>query len=315
MSKSPSRKRSKRITLINGVRVRRKPFFVTLGVIAGFALFFFAATVFLTREVRPRVQLPSDDPAPPSEGKAAAEEEEPAAGTLGDLLRRHLRSVGLEGCNSLAFNGSYKTGNQTYQLFILAKRPGLVRHAIRGTDSIVSAVYDGRESWIEFSLGDEPAEKRAISPLNARILRLECQFPALFWHYKEEETEGLRLAGTVELDGVFLQGVENTSLLDVPVTHYLDPETGLERMRRARVPVGDRVTDVEIRYGPYLSSDGIRWPESYELYLDDERTCVARLESARINAGVVPMLFQPRAGTAGSPLDRDADGDAVAEPQ
>lgn len=288
------------ITLPGGVRVRRGMLF---SVVAGLALFaaFCLGVILLLYSGEEEAKLEFVHIAEAASQQKIAHQEEPkepfgpdSPGRLSRVLLKHSEASGLEAVQSLILQGTYSVNGLDYNTTLVVRRPGLVRHVLdAGTYEIVR-VFDGRESVtgaFDYS-GKRLKLEDGQEASNVYSLRVEGALGFLAWH-SMDRTEGFKVeaSGSGVVNGVDCAQLLSTDAIGTKIEHLIDFETGRELARRVRFFDGKVTHDIEVLLSDFREFEGVNLPMSYEVFIDGAATAVARFDSVRRNAGVMPGIF------------------------
>ena len=209
----------------------------------------------------------------------------------------HFAATRYNEVESIRAVGTYSSGEVEMEFTLLAKNPHFYKQSLRYKDRLIEAGYDGSDLWYHQSHAILDESDEALMAFNRSLAMLECSIPALTWEYEKGED------ATVEFQ--FMPNemwnqreclvVRQIGLLDSPVYHYLDKETGLELYRRSSVKIDERRRkDVELIYADPLEDAKYPIPGGFELWVDGVLYCTAVFEKIDVNPGLPNFLFEPR---------------------
>ncbi|MFQ3242839.1 MAG: hypothetical protein ACI9JZ_002543 [Lentimonas sp.] len=301
-------KPSQHFRLLNGVRVKRTVFyrhlwrslvyFVGLAVLFGVSVvvWFGEESAEAVLNISERTKQVDVDLGPESADKREGEGLSP----LVTVMQKHLEAMLMVDVESLAMTGTYHTGGVSFDLEVLAKKPGLFRQSLVYRDCEVVVGYDGREYWQESSAPEDAGSVSLIGDFNEQLLILESALAALGWEYDLVGLSGVKLLGDVVIHGRACHVLQNNRLISESVYHYIDVETGLELRRSATLSVDAELNEVIIDYVVSdfeVGGEGRRMPEGYALFLNGSLLARASFTAVRVNVGVMSWMFERPRGS------------------
>jgi hypothetical protein len=208
-------------------------------------------------------------------------------------LERHLTATGLEGTESLIFEGTYLTRGVSFELLIFAKSPHYFRQRLRHHDLEIITAWNG-ELYVEHNplsqLGDQAVIRQN---LNRLMLILQSSLATIAWQYLNDGSDPFNWQEFTQIDGTKCAVLVNEELLEVPVQHYLDVKTGLELRRKVIFELAGEVASIRIDYDYDPSPNGgLHLPKRYTLYLNELTIAEAELAQVRPNVGMMPWMFE-----------------------
>ena len=184
---------------------------------------------------------------------------------------------------------------------LFAKQPRLYKQVLEAHGRKLEAGFDGKDLWYRQNYPLLDTEDEDLLALNRALAILECSIPCIAWEYetaglveaREGSTAGLQLLAETEWKGRRCQVVKNLRLLDSPVYHYIDSETGLEVYRRASVNLdARRQKHVELFYQEPIGDWAYPLPSGFELWIDGHLFCTVEFDTVEMNPGLVNFLFE-----------------------
>lgn len=164
------------------------------------------------------------------------------------FIENHFAVTRYNEVNSIRAVSTYTAGDVVMDFTLLGKQPRFYKQTLEANERIIEAGFDGKELWYRqnYPLLDQADE--GLLKLNRALAMLECSIPCLAWEYEEEglveeraqSTAGFQLLPETPWNGKLCQVVKNLRMLDTPVYHYFDTDTGLELYRRASVTIDER---------------------------------------------------------------------------
>ena len=213
------------------------------------------------------------------------------------FFENHFAATRYNDVESIRALGTYTSGEIELEFKLLAKNPHFYKQTLTYKDRVIEAGYDGERLWYKQSHQILDESDAALLKLNRSLAMLECSIPGLTWEYeKGEEAEGdFQLMPDEVWNERDCLVVKNLGLLDTPVYHYLDKETGLELYRRSSVQIdARRRKDVEIVYAAPLEGCEYPMPSGFELWLDGVLYCTAKFDKIEFNKGLPDFLFEAK---------------------
>ena len=213
------------------------------------------------------------------------------------FFEQHFAATRYDEIESIRATGTYTSGDVEMELIFLAKNPHFYKQTLLYEQVKVEAGYDGEQLWYQQSHAVVDDSDEALTVLNRALSMLECAIPCLTWEYEKgpEAKENFQLMGDETWNGRHCLVVKNLGLLESPVYHYIDAETGLEVYRRSSVAIdARRRKDVELFYLPPLEGSEYALPGGFELHVDGVLYCTATFDQIEINRGLPDFLFEAR---------------------
>lgn len=213
------------------------------------------------------------------------------------FFEQHFAATRYDEVESIRASGTYTSGEVQMKIVFLAKNPHFYKQTLLYKDVKVEAGYDGTQLWYKQSHAVVDDSDEALTKLNRALTMLECAIPCLTWEYEKsaEAKENFQLMGDETWDGRLCSVVKNLGLLESPVYHYIDAQTGLEVYRRSSVLIDDRRRkDVELFYLPPLEGLEYALPSGFELMVDGVLYCTAMFDKIEVNRGLPDFLFEAK---------------------
>ncbi|MFQ3224833.1 MAG: hypothetical protein ACI8Z5_001085 [Lentimonas sp.] len=216
-------------------------------------------------------------------------------GELQVFFEDHFAATRYNEVESIRAVGTYSSGDVEMEFTLLAKNPHFYKQSLRYKDKLIEAGYDGSELWYHQSHAILDDSDEALMAFNRSLAMLECSIPALTWEYEkgEDSTVEFQLMPNEMWNQRECLVVRQIGLLDSPVYHYLDQETGLELYRRSSVKIdARRRKDVELIYAAPLEDAKYPIPAGFDLWVDGVLYCTAAFDQINVNAGLPNFLFK-----------------------
>jgi hypothetical protein len=261
--------------------------FLALSVVVGIGLYFAWGSLFSVRNVETEI----------AREEAVEAMETKGLDPLETFFQQHFAATRYNEIESLRASGTYSSGEVEMKLAFIAKNPHFYRQTLVYKAAKVEAGYNGKKLWYSQSHEIVDDSDTSLSVLNRALTMLECAIPCLSWEYEKglEGKQSFEIMDDEVLDGRECFVIKNLGLLDSPVYHYIDKETGLERYRRCTVKIDERRRkDVELFYLPPLEGSEYPLPSGYELIVDGVLYCTAKFDKIDINQGLPNFLFEPK---------------------
>lgn len=217
------------------------------------------------------------------------------------FVETHFAKTRFNEVNSIRAVGRYTAGDVELAFTLLGKQPRFYKQVLEFNGRKIEAGFDGQQMWYlqNYPLLDK--DDAGLLSLNRALAMLECSIPCIAWEYEEEglveervkSNAGFQLLPDTEWNGKRCQIVKNLRMLDTPVYHYFDAETGLELYRRASVSIDERrQKDVELFFKEPLEGLEYPIPSGFELWVDGRLFCTAEFDTIEVNRGLMNYLFQ-----------------------
>lgn len=217
------------------------------------------------------------------------------------FIDTHFAKTRYDEVNSIRATGTYTADGVVLDFKLFGKQPRFYKQVIEANGRKIEAGFDGNALWYRqnYPLVDKADE--GLRALNRALAMLECAIPCVAWEYekegliekREESPASFQLLPEADWNGKRCQIVKNLRMLDTPVYHYFDSETGLEVYRRASVTLdARRQRDVEIFYKEPMGDLEYPIPSGFELWVDGRLFCTVQFETMEINRGLMNYLFQ-----------------------
>ena len=213
------------------------------------------------------------------------------------FFEQHFAAMRYDEVESIRASGTYSSGSVEMEIIFLAKNPHFYKQTLVYQNTKIEAGYDGERLWYAQTHQVLNESDQALMTLNRALAMMECAIPCLTWEYEKgvEAQANFQLMPDEVWNGRACLVVKNTGLLDSPVYHYLDAETGLEVYRRASVIVDERRRkDVELFYLPPLENSEYALPSGFELHVDGVLYCTAKFDKIETNRGLPDFLFEAK---------------------
>ena len=216
---------------------------------------------------------------------------------LEQFFEQHFVATRYNEIESIRATGTYISGTVEMKIVFLAKNPHFYKQTLVYKHTTIEAGYDGSQLWYAQTHPVLDAADSSLNAMNRALAMMECAIPCLSWEYEKgvEAQANFQLMPDEVWNGRACLVVKNTGLLDSPVYHYLDAETGLEVYRRASVIVDERRRkDVELFYLPPLENSEYALPSGFELHVDGVLYCTAKFDKIETNRGLPDFLFEAK---------------------
>ena len=207
----------------------------------------------------------------------------------------HFAATRYNEVESIRAVGTYTSGEVEMEFTLLAKNPHFYKQSLKYEDRLVEAGYDGEALWYRQSHPILDESDEGLLSFNRSLAMLECSIPALTWEHEqgEDSTVDFQLMPNEMWNQRECLVVRQIGLLDSPIYHYLDKETGLEVYRRSSVKIDERRRkDVELIYAAPLEDAKYLIPAGFELWVDGVLYCTASFEKIDVNPGLPNFLFE-----------------------
>ncbi len=217
------------------------------------------------------------------------------------FIENHFAVTRFNEVNSIRAVGTYTAGDVVLDFTLQGKQPRFYKQTLKANGRKIEAGFDGKELWYRQNYPLLDQEDEGLQQLNRALAMLECSIPCIAWEYEEEglveereqSTASFQLLPETQWNGRPCQVVKNLRMLDTPVYHYIDSETGLELYRRASVTIGERrQKDVELFFKEPMEGLDYPLPSGFELWVDGRLFCTVEFESVEVNRGLMNYLFQ-----------------------
>ncbi|ADE53057.1 hypothetical protein [Coraliomargarita akajimensis] len=296
--------KSKHVKLLNGLRIRKAVFYRFCIAASLLSIVFIALlAIGLLADKQPKQGLQKEAVATEStptgsDPQVASEPSTIPDSPLVTVLRKHRATVAIEDPESMAMVGSYAAYGATLDIAMFAKKPQLYRQSLVYNTTEINAGYDGRAYWQDMpqsgGQSDRPKDPKEL--LNDQFLILECSYLTLIWRLDSESLHALSLEEDQMIDGKRHHVIRNDSLLNFPVWHLIDAESGLETARKSQMQAAGATLDVQIRYSYTTvqneNDESSQQLSAYKLIIDGEVSSHAKLDSVHYNKGVMPWMFK-----------------------
>lgn len=229
---------------------------------------------------------------------------------LTKALDRYASQLPDDAIKSLAFSGRYYSGDQAYEFDNFAKQMKFYRQNIKMPRTETSAGSLRGDYWE--AVNGEPSVEPIVGvrQLNPYLLAMETNFYGLSWAFEESGFSALSLLDvSAEFASKKCDAILNEALTSIPVTHYLDKETGLELGREASVTLQGKPYKITIYYTYKMEDTPVTGTQSsaslspadqpvmrlsgYRVILNDAELARAEVRSIRYNLGMPSWFFKP----------------------
>lgn len=208
-------------------------------------------------------------------------------------LNLHYAALPAGEVRSFSVAGRYLVDEIDYQFENYAKESDRYRQSITKNAIEHKSVFNG-ERYFETRDSELVEDKTVgLERLNPYILKMEAAYYALPWTFLDSGETKLRILKPESVMGANALLIENTDLIDVPVLHCLDPETGLEIAREATVLLDEQAHKILIEYNYSKGSGSGARLKGYTVKIDGVVTSSAKIDSMRFNIGMPDWFFEP----------------------
>ncbi|NBB79433.1 MAG: hypothetical protein GVY36_08310 [Verrucomicrobia bacterium] len=213
-------------------------------------------------------------------------------GRLARILNRHYED-GLGGrenwaeISSLKASGTLKLESGEFILTALQKKPNLVKMTLRRNQQNVVMAFDGTNAW------HRPPERGAKPVLmneeEARRFIHSARFRSYLLHPFADGKELLYI-DTVPVEGNICHQIRATLETGYQLDYFIDIRSFLE----VKVENTDLLTGStnSVLYSDYIREGGLPIARKVEGYEDGKWVSTLTLDEARVNAGVIPWMFE-----------------------
>lgn len=214
------------------------------------------------------------------------------------FLFSHFAATRFNEVKSIRAIGTYTSGEVELEFTLMGKHPRFYKQVLKGYGKVLEAGYDGNELWYRQSDQLLDTNDESLTKLNSALAMLECSIPCLAWEYntegdKEVNELNFELLPEVEWNGRPCIIVKNFSMLENPVYHYIDKDTGLELYRRSLVRISERrEKDVEIFFKEPMEDLEYPITSGFELWIDGKLHATASFDKVEVNRGIANYLFE-----------------------
>lgn len=222
----------------------------------------------------------------------AVKEGEEAPLSIESILEKYRSVSGLSGVEGIVLNGHYVEDGRDFDMKLLAKSPGLVRKNL--TDHALKMVcrYDGEAAKVEIEDPEGAMHSQWLTDvlyqqaiiLEGAVLSLVSDKLPDVLVYKWEADQ--------EYEGHTCWTIRRRMSTNQSMIHLLDPETGLERVRFVYFMHDGLRHQLSIHLSDYRQQGTGTLPFAYTMKLNGEPRGEARLDSIRLNPGLMPWMFE-----------------------
>lgn len=298
---SPGQRKSKRVHLPFGFRMKPRTLVYTIVLFLSVSLFtictpvyFYMRDVEQTSEARQQAKLIFGDVEESKSAAALPRGEEliaaPEVISLDTVLNLHRETLGLNSVQSVLLSGTYLEQGNQFEMKLAAKAPGLVRKAMSAPDFQLTCVHDGIRARVEITQGDVSQTKLMEDALYAHAVILEGSFLALAANAAEPRPEY-----SLEDDQTYMEKpcwTVRSQVLGGPVIyHLIDQDTGFERVRYINLSIGVNSHQLSLHLADFRAQAAFHFPHAYTLKINGEVRGRAELTSVKYNQGVMPWMF------------------------
>lgn len=309
-----SRRKSSKIHLPFAYRVERKTFVafmlvVGIGLIATALLLWYIFFEYLAESPRsedsPKIDYTgelgqtstsvpdlSEEQKVHAGGKAMDSSEATAEFSLQEILMKLRETTGIGEAKSLLLFGTYEENGRIFDLKLATKMPGSVRKTLRDETLEIICRYDGIGASVEVK---QPTGSTVERPLEETVYRealvLEGAFLRLGDHGEGLSSPKYSREANQDYEGRECWTIISQGEGRAQITHLIEIENGLERVRYRRIELDGAEHRLSIHFSDFKKVDGYTFPHAYALKMDGVIHGIARIASVQRNAGLMPWMF------------------------
>lgn len=213
-------------------------------------------------------------------------------GRLASILSRYYKDAlggaeNWENISSLKVSGSFQLESGEFSMTALQKKPNLIKMTLRRKQQELVLAYDGTDAWQHRPSSD--VEAVLMEPDEAHRFIHGAQF-GNYLLYPYAEGKSIVYLDTVPVEGSICHQIRVTLENGFQVDYFIDIRSYLE----VKVDNTDlqRGVKSELIYADYTRENGIPVARKVESYEDGEWVSTLTLDEAKVNAGVVPWMFE-----------------------
>lgn len=213
-------------------------------------------------------------------------------GRLASILDRYYEDAlggpeNWENISSLKISGSFKLDSGEFSMTALQKKPNLIKMTLRRKKQDLVLGYDGTDAWQHTPSRD--AEPALMGTDEARRFIHSAQF-GNYLLFPYAEGKSIVYLDTVPVEGSICHQLRVTLEKGFQIDYFIDIRSYLEvKVENTDLQSGLKS---ELIYSDYTRENGIPVARKVESYEDGEWVSTLMLEEAKVNAGVVPWMFE-----------------------
>lgn len=225
---------------------------------------------------------------------------------LAEALRGYFAHFGSFEVESYSFQGTLESEqNGLFDFELYGRAGGLARQTLKKDGHELMGGISPEGYWQRFDDAALPLAEKGIEALDPWILQMQASYYSILWVAESQGMAAFEWGNprTADVNGRECWVIVNRALLDQPVSHYIDQIDGLERLRRAKVPVDGMNHELEVAFlydaGPATSANRLPHRDDgvvicgIEVRIDSKLMARATVTSMRINLGMPNWFFTP----------------------
>jgi len=215
-------------------------------------------------------------------------------GRLAKILNRYYHD-GLGGSenwdkiSSLKVSGRLRLKDGEFALSAYQKKPDLIKMTIRGNQGDLVLGYDGKDAW-----QDLPGRDRKPEPMPADEARRFIHSAHFGNHllYPFASGKTIEYVDTVPAEGNICHQIRVTLDTEYQVDYFIDIRTYLEiKVVNTDMQNGEKNGVI---YKDYIREYGMPIAKQVDSYEGGEWASTLTLDEVKVNAGVIPWMFEMR---------------------
>lgn len=213
-------------------------------------------------------------------------------GRLASILDRHYKDAlgGPENwanISSLKISASLRLESGELSMTALQKKPNLIKMTLRRKQQDLVLGYDGTDAWQHAPSRD--VEPTLMGPDEARRFIHSARF-GNYLLFPYAEGKSIVYLDTVPVEGSICHQIRVTLENGFQVDYFIDIRSYLEvKVESTDLQNGAKS---ELIYSDYTRENGIPIARKVESYEDGQWVSTLALDEAKVNAGVVPWMFE-----------------------
>lgn len=285
------------VALPFGMRMSRKSLYLGIGtfvvVLALLGTLLLYAAGQYTEGLAERADWSSETVAAPEAVEVVLNSSEEAT-SLESILEKYRTAVGLSEVKGMVFYGNYMADGRDHAMKLMVKPPKLVRKIL--TDENLQLVTSSDGDQVTLEVKDTGGELHPHSPSNElykKVIMLEGAALSLVSNPLPDVLVYKREADQM-YQGRNCWTIRREVSEEESMIHLIDIETGFELLRFIDFMVEGRPQQLSLHLSDYRQQGQSHIPFLHTLQLNGEVGAEARIDSVRLNPGLMAWMFSEK---------------------